>query len=603
MKIQNYPFGLISLLVLFLLSVAAHAETPSEKLTGIRIMLDQRVPMRDGVELSADVFLPEKEGKYPVILIRNPYNKSVRRAGLPYDFITYFAQRGYVTIGQDVRGRGDSDGNFGYYHADIEDGYDSVEWAAAQPWSNGKIGMMGISYLGTVQWQAAKVVPPHLVCLASTAAAGDFMDEIGYVGGAFGAMGSLQWVHSVSGRTWQDNLIVDLEKRGLLDWEKILEHRPLITMDERAFGRKLLIYREYLEHPTMDDYWKAIRLGPTDFKKIKLPVLHITGWFDGDQPGAMHYWYGMQNHSSVKDKQYLVVGPWEHVNTFFGGPPFIGDMKFTPESNIDRLALHLAFFDHYLKGSASSFDHPKARLYITGSNQWRDFDDYPPKEASTVNYYLHSQGQANTLGGDGSLSTEKPAKEKTDQFTFDPKNPVPSFIFDPKIPAPTPSDGKITGVDHRPIENRNDVLVYSTPPLKDPVTITGKVVVELYASSDALDTDFTVKLLDVQPDGRAFRLGPVGGIIRARYREGFEQEVLLTPGKVEKYTIRVSHLGHTFLPGHAIRLEVSSSDSPIFTPNQNTGNPVATDVDWNIAHQTIRHDKTYPSALILPVIQ
>ncbi len=589
--IQRYKFWFSSLLISLLLAATAFAQPVPEPAKGIRIMLDQRVTMRDGVELSADVFLPEKEGKYPVILMRNPYNKSIRRAGIPYDFMTYFAQRGYVVVGQDVRGRGDSDGKFGFYHAEIEDGYDAVEWAAAQPWSNGKVAMMGLSYLGGVQWQAAKVVPPHLVCLVSTAAPGDFMDEIGYVGGAFMAWGNLIWIHSVSGRTWQDNVIIDLEKRGLFSWEKILEYRPLINMDERAFGRQLPIYRDWLQHPTMDEYWKAIRLGPVDFEKIKIPVLHVTGWFDGDQAGAMHYWNGMQAYSTARDKQYLVVGPWEHVGTFFGAPPFIGDMKFSPESMIDRLVLHLDFFDHYLKESNTDFDNPKAKLYITGSNNWQEFDAYPPKETRKVKYYLHSEGNANTLDGDGLLDIKKPKNEPADHFTFDPKKPVPAFIND-----------KLTGIDHSPIEKRNDVLVYSTSTLKDAITVIGEVVVDLYASSDALDTDFTVKLLDVRTDGQAFRLGTLaGGIIRARYREGFGKEVLLRPGKVEKYIIRVSHIGHTFLPGHKIRLEVSSSCSPMFTPNQNTGNPVATDIEWNIAHQKIWHNEMYPSAIVLPV--
>ena len=586
----DYKKILLSLFLISLIIVPVIAQQVIEQPKGIRIMLDQRVVMRDGVELSADVFLPEKEGKYPVILMRNPYNKSIRREVIPYDFMTYFVQYGYVVVVQDVRGRGDSDGKFGFYHAEIEDGYDAIEWAGVQPWSNGRVGMMGLSYLGAVQWQAAKIVPPHLVCLVSTAAPGDFMNEIGYVGGAFMAWGNLIWTHSVSGRTWQDNVIIDLEKKGLFDWDKILEYRPLISMDEKAFGRKLPIYRDMLEHSTMDDYWNSIRLQPDDYKKIEIPVLHITGWFDGDQAGAMYHWNGMQAYSSANDKQYLVVGPWEHVGTFFGAPPFIGDMKFSTESMIDRLVLHLDFFDYYLKGKSLSYEQPKARLYITGSNKWESFDAYPPKETKKVKYYLHSNGNANTLEGDGTLDINKPKREPTDHFAFDPKNPVPAFI-----------DNKLIGIDHSPIEMRNDVLVYSSDILKDSVTVIGEVEVELYATSDALDTDFTVKLLDVQSDGRAFRMGTLaGGIIRARYRDGLDKEVLLTPGKVEKYIIRISHIGHTFLPGHKIRLEVSSSASPMFTPNQNTGNPVATDTEWNIAKQSIWHNKTYPSCIILP---
>jgi len=589
-ELSRYWVLVIFIAIVGLYSLPASASGENEKLNKIKVMWDQRVPMRDGVELSADIFLPRGEGRYPTLLMRNPYTKSTRRAGIPYDFVSYFAERGYALVGQDVRGRGDSDGEFGYYHADVEDGYDSVEWAASQPWSNGKICMMGVSYLGTVQWLAAKVRPPHLVCLVSTAAAGDFMDEIGYVGGVFSAMGALDWVNSVSGRTWQDGALYDLIGKGLFDWEDVLWHRPLNTMDE-VFGRKMKIYQDYLKHPTMDDYWKQIRLQPEDFRNIELPVLHITGWFDGDQPGAMHYWRGMQQYSTAKDQQFLVIGPWEHVNTFFGGPPFVGEMQFGPESMLDRMALHTEFLDHYLKGTSDSYDRPKSRLYITGANEWREYDAYPPHEAETIRFYLHSGGQANSLDGDGGLSRDEPGKQNPDEYTFDPKSPVPSFI-----------DEKLVAIDHRPIEGNKNVLVYTSEILDDPLDVVGNVHVELYASSDALDTDFTAKILDVHPDGRAIRLGPpAGGILRARYRHGFDEEVLLTPGKVEKFVIDLEEFGHRFLPGHRIRVEISSSAHPQYTVNQNTGNPVATDTEWNIAHQTIYHDREYPSALVLSV--
>ena len=452
-EISKFWISVIVITIVVLYSLPASASGENEELNKIKVMWDQRVPMRDGVELSADIFLPKDEGRYPTLLMRNPYTKSTRRAGIPYDFISYFAERGYALVGQDVRGRGDSDGEFGYYHADVEDGYDSVEWAASQPWSNGKVCMFGLSYLGTVQWLAAKVRPPHLVCLASTAAAGDFMDEIGYGGGVFHAMGNLGWVNSVSGRTWQDLALVDLEERGLFDWEDVLWHRPLTTMDE-VFGRKMKIYQDYLEHPTMDDYWKQIRLQPDDFRNIELPVLHITGWFDGDQPGAMHYWRGMQQYSTARDKQYIVIGPWDHVGTFFGGPPFIGEMQFGPESMIDRLGLHLEFFDHYLKGTSQHYDQPKARLYITGINEWRTYNAYPPREAKEMRFFLHSGGHANTLDGDGRLSLSVPGTQNQDSYTFDPKKPVPTYAVDRKFIA---IDHRQPGSDRYGVENRPSI--------------------------------------------------------------------------------------------------------------------------------------------------
>ena len=584
--------SVITLAITGLLALQAGASENGEELSKVRVLWDQRVPMRDGVETSADVFLPRAEGRYSTLLMRNPYTKSTRLTGVPYDFLYYFAQRGYALVGEDVRGRGDSDGEFGYYHGDVEDGYDAVEWAASQPWSNGKVCMIGLSYLATVQWQAAKVKPPHLVCLVSTAAAGDFMNEIGYIGGAFTAAGNLDWVNSVSGRTWQSMALVNQQEAGHFDWEDVLWHRPLNTMDE-VFGRKMQIYRDYLAHPTMDDYWKQIRLQPEDFKNIELPVLHITGWFDGDQAGAMHYWRGMQQYSKVKDQQYLVVGPWEHANTFFGGPPFVGEMQFGPESMLDRMGLHLEFLDHYLKGTAEKYERPKSRLYITGANEWREYDAYPPREAKEVRFYLHSGGNANTLDGDGGLGPKPGISKDTDKFTFDPKNPVPTYVTDTMA---------IVAIDHRMVESRDDVLVYTSDLLDEPIDVVGNVHVELYAASDALDTDFTAKILEVFPDGRAIRLGsPTIGVIRARYRHGMDKEVLLTPGKVEKYIIDLLEIGHQFSKGNRIRIEISSSSHPMYAPNQNTGNPVATDIEWNIAHQTIHHDKQYPSALVLSV--
>lgn len=307
----------------------------------------------------------------------------------------------------------------------------------------------------------------------------------------------------------------------------------------------------------------------------------------------MHYWRGMQQYSTARDKQYIVIGPWDHVGTFFGGPPFIGEMQFGPESMIDRLGLHLEFFDHYLKGTSQHYDQPKARLYITGINEWRTYNAYPPREAKEMRFFLHSGGHANTLDGDGRLSLSVPGTQNQDSYTFDPKNPVPTYAVDRKFIA----------IDHRPIEAREDVLVYTSNVLDEPIDIVGKVQVELYASSDALDTDFTAKLLDVHPDGRAIRLGPSnGGILRARYRHGLDKEVLLTPGKVERFVIDLEEIGHRLLAGHRLRIEISSSSHPYYTVNQNTGNPVATDTEWKTAHQSIYHNEEYPSALVLSVI-
>jgi putative CocE/NonD family hydrolase len=304
----------------------------------------------------------------------------------------------------------------------------------------------------------------------------------------------------------------------------------------------------------------------------------------------------MASHSPARDQQYLLIGPWDHVQTLFGGEVRMGEMEFSPEATLDIIELHQRFYDHYLKKAEAAFAFPRARIYVTGSNQWRDLDAYPPQPSQDRRLYLHSGGRANSLSGDGSLKWNPAGEQPADSYDYDPQNPVSVDSGDQPIMLP------MHGTDQRPIEQRDDVLIYTGEVLEQPLEIIGPVTVELYAASDAQDTDFAAKLVDVYPDGRAVRLGPVNtGIIRARFRNGFGTEQLLTPGKVEKYRIPLADIGHTFLPGHRVRLEISSSAYPQVLPNQNTGNPIATDTDWRIARQTIHHDSGYPSAVILPV--
>lgn len=572
---------------------AAGSARPKHEL--VRILFYQEAAMRDGVKLSADVYLPRAEGRYPTLLIRTPYNKADARTDIPsYAFKTYFAERGYALAFQDVRGRGDSEGEFGFFHADVEDGFDSVEWAARQPWSNGEVCMIGVSYLGTVQWLAAKTLPPSLKCLVSTAAAGEPMDEIGYgTGGVVPLTFSLSWYFGASGQLWSDQMLTALMGEGFIDLEKMGWHRPLMTLDEAVYGFRMKHYRDFLRHPTMDAYWQAIKLQPDDFRNIDLPALHVTGWFDGDQPGAMHYWRGMNAFSKAKQSQYLVIGAWTHAQTFFGGAESVGELRFGPDAVIDPLALHLRFLDHYLKGTAKTFDQPKASVYVTGANEWREFDAYPPRQAGELRLYLDSAGSANSLNGDGRLRRDQSSGAAVDRYTFDPRNPVPGAV----------EGFRFFGADFRSIQAREDVLVYTGEALDEPIDVIGNVRVELYAASDARDTDFVVRLIDVHPDGRAVRLGANEGTLRARYREGFDEERLLTPGRVERYSIDLGEVGHRFLPGHRIRLEVTSSAYPMIAPNQNTGNPVAMDTEWKIARQTIHHDRERPSALVLSVVE
>jgi uncharacterized protein len=555
------------------------------KAENIRNIFDARIAMRDGVELSADIWLPAQTGRYPAILVRTPYVKALYRPGKDLrGFIAAFAEQGYVSLYQDVRGRGDSDGKFLTENSG-RDGYDTIEWIANQPWSNGRVCMMGVSALASMQWAAARLEPPHLNCMVPTAS-GAFQQVI-KTGGAIGLSG-IQWAFATSGRMMQPPV------GPSMDWERISWHRPLLTIDQ-TIGKKIPIIRKFLDSSNAHyDPLVIKELNAEDYRRINIPALHVTGWFDMALPGALMYWKGMTQHSPAKDQQYLLIGPWDHAQTMMGGATSFGEMEFTENSIVDVTELHKSFFEYYLKGTSDRFDFPYARIYVTGSNKWRDFDVYPPRESTERRLYFHSDGEANSLYGDGRLSWSKSGDAPSDTYIYDPKNPVPAGygdLFQPRPPG-----------DQRSIETRDDVLVYTSEVLETPLEIIGEVSVELYAASDGRDTDFTVKLIDVYSDGRAIRLGsPNSGIIRARFRNGLEQQALLTPGKIEKYSISLLHIGHTFLPGHRLRVEVSSSAYPTVLPNQNTGNPIETDTEWRVAHQTVYHNNEFPSALVLPV--
>jgi len=553
----------------------------------VKNIFDVRVPARDGIELSSDIWLPATKERYPTILIRTPYIKSLRRITPPNrDIANIFAKQGYAVVYQDVRGRGDSDGKF-REGGEGRDGYDTIEWIAKQSWSNGDVCMMGLSYLGMTQWTAAGEVPPHLRCIAPTSTSAS-SNDFTHIGGAFN-LAYIQWLNVTSARSFQ------YPTGQGLDWERIYEHRPLLTLDE-AMGRRIPLFRELLKkRDTTKDFIAGKRFGKDEYGKIKIPVLHITGWFDSFLVGAMESWDGMMAYSK-KDNQYLVIGPWNHDQGFFGGKTKMGEMKFSKDSVMDLVDLHLRFFDHYLKNKTKNLNFPRSRIYITGSNEWRKFDSYPPTASQVKRMFLHSGGNANTTKGDGQLSWTTPAIETTDNFTFDPHNPVPSGSGTNEYRFATHEAKQI------PVEERDDILIYTSKVLGKPMDIIGKVVVELYAATDGRDTDFTARLVDVYPDGRTVKLGsPKTGVIRARYRNGLDKEELLKPGKVVKYRILLSDIGHTFLEEHKLRLEVSSSAYPLVNPNQNTGNPIATDMDWRVAKQTIYHSKKYPSSILLPV--
>ncbi len=534
--------------------------------------------MRDGVRLIADIWLPDTVTRHPTILIRTPYVKTAQFRR--YRLARYVSQ-GYAVVLQDTRGRGDSEGEFDFYFPEGRDGFDTIEWIARQGWSNGRVGTDGGSYLGTVQWLAARERPPALKCIIPTASSGRIFDEIPYLGGAFRLEWAIPWLNSVAGRVAQGELA------DLVDGPAVASHRPLVSMDA-AFGRPMKLYREFLEHDTLDDYWKRIQFSDRDFAKIEVPVLTVTGWFDGDQLGALYYWDGVERRPELADRTSLIIGPWTHAQTYLGGATKVGAFELGEAAILDIQAIRLAFFDACLKQATPRFEGPRVRVFVTGANRWITADRYPLREVTTRELHLRSDGAANSAAGDGRLTWDRPAAEPADTFSYDPRNPVPS---------------KGITLDHSDIETRRDVLVYTTAVLTEPLEIVGRVFVRLFAATDGRDTDFTAKILDVHPDGRAVILGPSEtGVKRARYRKGYDRTTLVAPNQPEEYSIELFDIGHRFLSGHRIRVEISSSAAPYIAPNHNTGLPVATDTSWRVARQTIYHDRVRPSRVLLPVL-
>jgi len=599
----------------------------------VKSMVDLKTSMRDGVELVSDIWLPQEEGQYPVIIIRTPYGRSA--AYMNYTGMgEYFANQGYVFMVQDVRGKGDSEGDFNFLFQEGQDGYDTVEWAANQSWSNGRVGMMGSSYTGAAQWLTAREKPPHLVCIAPTSATGRYMEEIPSIGGVFYMGWALPWTLANNGRSMDSNT-------ENINWTNVFNHRPLINADE-VTGTQVPLYRQFLEHSTLDDYWMRIQFTDQDFTTLNLPAMTTSGWFDTHQPGALFYWKGMKNNSTSETDQYLIIGPWTNNGTFQTGDQTskIGDLSVSG-AQADVYARHLAFFDSYLKNSTSSpkisspnntstssnsnsnetnnnFNLSRVTIYLTGLSKWINLTEYPPEDINLTPLYLASGGQANTYQGNGFLSwnlikpssnnsnTQSDIASSNTSTNTSPNTSLnassDSYTYDPANPRSVAMGN--FAVNSLNTENRSDVLIYTTPPLEEPVMILGPVTVELYAASDARDTDFVARLIDVYPNGTAINLGPeeCGGAIRARFRQGFDREVLLEPGKIEKYRIELFDIGHVFLEGHRIRLEISSSAYPMLQPNPNTGNPIATDTQQQVAHQTIYHDQQHPSAVLLPII-
>ena len=549
--------------------------------------------MRDGVTLRADIFRPKADGKFPVLLQRTPYDKNNEvRIGLEG------AARGYVVIVQDVRGRYTSDGEWYTFKHESDDGYDTIEWAAALPYSDGKVGMFGGSYVGATQMLAAIAHPPHLAGICPVVTASNYHENWTYQGGAFEQWFNESWTsglaqntltHTISGQT---NALKGMWQLSLTSYP--LFNFPAATGVSTSTPDTAPYFLDWLAHPTYDEYWKRWSI-EEHFADINVPILHIAAWYDIFLGGSLRNYMGIKAHGGEEARkgQHLLVIIGGHA----GGGRKIGDVDFGAHADFNEDQITLSWYDFLFKGVQNEFGGKPVKFFVMGTNQWREEDDWPLARAHSAKYFLHSSGKANSLRGDGTLSVTTSKTESTDQFTYDPANPVPT------IGGPLCCDGnhlKPGPLDQRPAEARDDVLVYSTTPFAQDTEVTGPVSLELYAKSSAVDTDFTAKLVDVWPDGFAQNL--TEGIIRARYRDSTEKATLLNPGQVYKFNLDLWATSNVFKKGHVLRLEVSSSNFPRFDRNLNTGEQTSTAQHFVAATNAIYHDAEHPSALILPVV-
>jgi len=573
----------------------------------LKVETNVAATMRDGTTLYADVYRPDGPGPFPTILQRTPYDKTAALAAQMLDPMKA-AKAGFALIIQDTRGRFTSGGEFNCFIDDINDGYDTVEWAAAQPWSSGRVGMIGASYVGATQWLCAITRPPHLVAIAPNVTASNYHNGWTYQGGAFELGFNASWtllqltlanfkthsgVRSIP-QARQAELVKSVD--GMTD---AFLHLPLKDMPQLS-GGLADYYFDWLAHPSFDDYWKKLCI-EDQHSNVTTPALNIGGWYDIFLGGTIRNYLGMRENAATEEArngQKLIIGPWQHSSrgTSMAGSHYFGVAADSMALGLDEI--HLRWFNQWLKGEDTGMlDEPPVRIFVMGDDVWRDENEWPLARAQTTSYYLHSGGNANTLHGDGVLSPEAPSDESPDVFLYNPANPVPTRGGQLCCNPYFASSGAF---DQNEIEARSDVLVYSTPTLERDVEVTGPITVTLWAATSATDTDFTAKLVDVCEDGCARNL--TDGIIRARYRESMSEPSLVEPGRAYRYTIDLWATSNVFKAGHKIRLEISSSNFPRFDRNTNTGGVIAEDTELKPAVQTILHDAAHPSHVSLPIV-
>jgi putative CocE/NonD family hydrolase len=555
------------------------------------------VPMRDGTRLSADIYRPNHDRPVPVLLQRTPYGKGYAQTA----FALMAAENDYAVVIQDTRGRWASEGEHYPMVAESQDGFDTVEWAARQPWASGKVGMFGCSYVGFTQVSAAAAQPPSLCAIMPWHTFCDSYDLF-YQGGALSLGAGLSWGLMAGAQMAIMRLPIAEEQKASL-WAQFIESanrlssgdlfRQLPLLDLPLIGRKGLIQflTDVLQHPTRDSYYDRLNCVR---EQIHTPAYHIGGWYDIFSRQTLHDFTELRRLNRAPQK--LLVGPWTHGSY----QSLVGEVDFGIQSSDlfllpDLMALR--WFDYWLKGQSNGIlEEPPIRIYVMGANEWRNEAEWPLARARLTRFYLHSGGAANTSAGDGLLSQAAPEEQPADAFLYDPRNPVPTrggglCCWEAILPS--------GAYDQRQIETRPDVLVYSTPLLEQDLEVTGPVQARLWVSSSAVDTDYTAKLVDVSPCG--FARNVVDGILRASCRCPGES-TLLKPGEVVELSIDLGPTSNVFKAGHRIRLEVSSSNFPKYDRNANTGAAVGEGSELRTALQTVFHDQQRPSQLLLPVI-
>ncbi len=616
------------------------AQPPEDQRYEVIVQKSVMVPMRDGVKLATDLYFPAQngervEGKFPVIMERTPYGKDTARG-----WATFFAERGYIGVAQDTRGRFESEGVWRGLVDDPNDGYDTAKWLGEQAWFAGAIGTVGGSYPGGTQHALALGNAPYLKAMIPTYA----LSNPGYFGmrhnGAF-ELRFLNWIFNIAVEGTVEGRNPKLKQAMHDAGEHVREYVANLPIRKGTTSLKLMPeYEDWLmnamSHGGNDAFWRNSGADVIDnvAKYKDVPVVHLTGWYDSwtHQNADQNY---VVLSKVKKSAQRLLIGPWTHGGQ---GRSFAGEAEFGPDSTVNLNQYSLRWFDHWLKGVDNGVEReapvrifvmgggdahktPEGRIFVGG--HWREEQEWPLKRAIPTAYYLHAAGV---------LSPAKPGVEKSTQYQFDPKHPVPTIGGSissenaPRSKKAYPARPNDTGnlmergawdqrcraqfwtcEDERPLSARNDVLVFQTAPLERDMEVTGPIVVKLWASSDGPDTDFTAKLVDVYPPNADFPAGVElnisDSIVRARFREGVNKpEKLMVPGTIYSFTLELYPTSLVFKKGHRIRVDISSSNFPRFDVNPNTGEPLNNNRRMRVATNTIYHDARHPSHIVLPVI-